>query len=248
MRYFIIILLLIFNLNSFGQKTEIENLINQIRLYEVPENFNFYYVVQKSLSQPKEFDSLQLYQKVKLLRQDLNFPLELINLRKNENVDWKNYDLKNVKYVINEYNYQTTSPPTSKKVEFVKYNIDQKQYDSLIKSTKPHSLIVKKKWYWNKRRVWDNKKFYDELVKAWKMDEKQSIEEKVYFQFSKPIFSKDREYAKVSIFKNRRCKGNGYTALYKNDNGIWKKLIEYNPVASETSITHRRCGQISITY
>jgi len=248
MRYSINILLLIFTLSCFGQKTEIESLVNQIAYQEIPENFKFYYLVQKSLPQPEVLDSISLYRKTTLLRQDLNFPLEFINEKNNENVDWEKYDLKKVKYVINEYNYQTTSPPTSKKVKFVKYNIDQEEFDSLIDSKKPHTLIVKKKWLWNKKRIWKNKKFYNELVKAWKLDKKQNREEKIYFQFSKPIFSKDKQYAKVSIFKSRRCNGNGFTAIYKNNNGIWKKLTEYNQVASETTSTHVRCGDIAVTY
>lgn len=62
------------------------------------------------------------------------------------------------------------------------------------------------------------------------MDDMHKLEEKVYFQFSKPIFSGDNKYAIVSIFKNRRKNGDGFTALYKNENGIWKKIIEYNHV------------------
>ncbi len=240
MRYFIIILLLILSINSFGQKTEIESVINQIASQEVPENFKFYYLMQESLQQPKEFDSLQLYQKTKLLRQDLNFPLELIVAKRSENVDWKDFNLENIKYIGKETH--RSSPPTMKQVYFVKYNIKQSELNSLLKNKNPHTLYIRKKWLWNKKRVWN------EVVKAWKKDEEQNIEEKMYFSFSKPTFSSDFKYARVSIFIYKRCNGNRYTVIYKNENGIWKKLIEYNQVVSKTFLTHVRCGDVLVTY
>lgn len=242
------ILMLLVSSLSFGQKSKIAGLINQISNNEVPENFEYYFLVSRSLEQPKIYDSIQNYQIIGLTMSDKDFPENLIYKQSEEITDWKEYDLKNSKYVFNKYNYQTTSPPTSKNVRFVKYNIGQKEYDSLTKNREPHTLIVKKKWHWNKNRIWKNEKFHKELINAWKLDEEQNKEEKIYFQFSKPIFSKDLKYARISIFKNRRCNGNGVTAIYRNDNGTWKKLIEYNQVASVVSMSHSRCGDISISY
>lgn len=236
------ILLLLVSSFTFGQKSEIENLINQIASNEIPENYEFYFLVSKSLEQPRIYDSIQNHQIRELRMPDKDFPLNLIYKKSEEITDWKEYDLKKSNYVFNEYNYQTTSPPTSKNVQFVKYKIDQNEYDSLIKNKKPNTLIVKKKWLWGKKRIWK------EIVKAWEKDEKESLEEKTYFQFSIPIFSENKKYARVSIFKNRRCNGNGFTALYKNENGIWIKLIEFNQVASETISTHIRCGEIIVNY
>lgn len=248
MRKIFFIYFLIITSCSFGQKAEIENLINQIAVNEVPEKFEYYFLVPKSMEQPKIYDSLQNHRIRELGILDKEFPLNLIYEQSKENTDWKNYDLKKIKYVINEYNYQTTAPPIRKNVQFVTYNIDQSKFDSLIRNKKPSILIIKKKWYWNKKRIWSNKKFYNELVKAWKMDKKQNIEDKVYFQFSKPIFSKDRKYAKVSISINRRCSGDTFTALYSNDKGLWKKLIQYNHLKSVVSTTHSKCEEISIAY
>ena len=233
---------------SFGQKSEIENLITQIANNEIPENYKYYFIVSKSLEQSKIYDSIQNYQIRELRMSDKNFPLNLIYQKNEEITNWTEYELKNSRYVHNEYNYQTTSPPTSKNVRFVKYNIGQKEYNSLTKNRNPHTVIVKKKWFWSKNRIWKNEKFKEELIKAWKIDEKYNIEEKVYFRFSKPIFSKDKKYARISIFKNRRCNGNGFTALYKNDKGTWKKLIEFNQLASEKVSTHIRCGEMMINY
>lgn len=252
----IFIILFLASLNVYGQKSEIEDLINQIANNEVPEDFEYYFLVPKSLEQPKIYDSLQNFQIKESGIPGLDFPLKLNDFPLNliystseEMTNWKNYDLKNVRYVSDEYIYQT-SPPRSKTVRFVKYNIDQDEYDSLMQNKKSHTLLVRKKWFWNKNRIWDNPKFHNELVKAWKIDEEQNVEEKVYFHFSKPVFSKNKKYARVSVFKNKRCKGRGFTAIYeKQDNGIWKKIIEYNRLVSGVISSHIKCEEgIMINY
>ncbi len=252
MQKFIIIVLFLISLSIYGQKAEVEDLINQIAISEVPENFENYFLVPKSLKQPKACEPLQKYRIRELRMSYKDLPLDLIYKQDKENTDWKDYNLKNVEYVYNEHIHDEyiyrTSPPASKHVQFVNYNIDQKKYHNLIKNKKPHTLIIKKKWLWNKKKIWDNKKFYNELIKAWEIDEELNLEEKVYFQFSRPVFSKDRKYVRVSVFKNGRCKGNGFTALYKNVNGVWNKLIEYNQVVSMVSMSHSKCGDVSISY
>ena len=237
MKQKLLIISIFFSLISFGQNPDVKNLINQIADYEVPESFEYYFLVPESLEQPKIYDSLQNYQIRELKMMDKNFPTNLIYEKLGETVNWKNYHLKKVKYVPNE-RIKQISPPINKKVRFVKYNIGKKEYDSLIKNREPHTLIIKKKWFWNKNKIMDNDKFHAELKKAQQIDKENNIEEKIYFQFSKPIFSKDGKYAKVSVFKNWRYNGRGFTALYKNDDGNWKKLIEFNEMARKVSINH----------
>lgn len=231
---------------SFGQKSEIEELINQIAKHEVPENFEYYYLVPKSINQEKITDSLQNYQIRELKMVDKDFPENFINSKsKNETVDWKNYNLNETKLVSDKYNYNhILSPPKTKKIKFVKYNIDQNKYDSLIENKEPYTLIIKKKWYWNKNRIWKNKRLYAEFIENWKIDDKNNPEETIYYHFSKPIFSENKRYAILSFFKQRRCNGNGFTGLYRNDNGIWKKVMEFNQIGSESYSSHIRCEEI----
>ncbi len=240
------ILLLLVSSLSFGQKTEIESLINQISKVEVPENFEYYFLVSKSLEQEKVDDSLQNYQIRELKMVDEEFSENFINKQpKKEIVYWKNYNLNKAKLVPNEYNYNhSLSPPQTKKIKFVKYNIDEKEYDSIVENKEPYTLIIKKKWLWNKKRIWNNTKVYAEFIENWKMDDKNNPEETVYYHFSKPVFSQNKRYALVTIFKRRRCNGNGFTALYRNDNGIWKKVMEFNQIASKSYSTHIRCEEI----
>ncbi|MGS2727938.1 hypothetical protein ACU8DI_15135 [Psychroserpens sp. BH13MA-6] len=230
----------------FGQKSDIENLINQVATNEIPENFKYYYLVSKSIEQEKIDDSLQNYQIRELKIVDEDFSESFVNIQpKKETINWNNYTLNKSKIVSYESNYHNTlSPPQSKKIKFVKYNIDQNKYDSLIKNKEPYTLILKKKWHWNKTRIWKNKQLYAEFIENWKIDEKNNPEESIYYHFSKPIFSENQRYAILTFFKQGRCKGNGFTGLYRNDNGIWKKVIEFNQVESITVSTHIRCEEI----
>ena len=133
-----------------------------------------------------------------------------------------------------------------KKIKFVKYDIEQKKYDSLIENKEPYTLILKKKWLWNKKRIWNNKKLYADFVENWRIDDKNNPEERVYYHFSKPMFSEDKKYAILSVFKKRRCNGNGFIGLYRNDNGIWKKIIEFNQEKSKSVSTHISCEEIKM--
>jgi hypothetical protein len=241
------ILMLSISSFSFGQKSDIENLINQIAKDEVPESFKYYFLVPKSIELEKINDSLQNYEIRELKMADKDFPKNFIYKHpKKEIIDWRQYNLHKANYVSDEYNYNyRLSPPQTKKIKFVKYNINQKKYDSLIDNKAPYTLIIKKKWFWNKKSIWNNKKKLNaEFVKNWKMDDKKNPEETVYFHFSKPIFSEDNKYALVSVFINKRCNGNGFTALYRNDNGIWNKIIESNQIASQCFSTHIKCEEI----
>ena len=246
MKRTIFIIFILCTLNFYGQKSEIENLINQIAIDEVPESFEYYFLVPESLEQPEIFDSIQIEKKRELRLIGKDFPSNLIYERNGETLDWEKYDLNNVRFVSKQYSGRT-SPPTSKSIVFVKYRISQKKYDSLIDNVEPHKIIVKKKWLWNKNKYWENKKLNQELIKAWELDEERNLEEKLYLQISKPIFSKDKKFAKITVNKNWRCDGNGFTSLYRNVNGVWKKLVEYNKVRSEVEMSHSRCGNIAIS-
>lgn len=240
------ILLLISSL-SFGQKTDIEELINQVAKDEVPENFEYYFLVSKSLEKKDTYDTIQNFQIRELKMIDKNFQSKFIQKKLAAPIDWKNYNLKNVHYVSNEF-LSTSSPPRNMNVHFVKFNINQKKYDSLVKNKKPYTLIVKKKWVWNKNRIWSNKKFHELLTKAWEKDKKENIEEEVFFLFSKPIFSENKNYAKISISKNERCYKENFMVLYRKDNGIWKKMMEYNRTSSVVRVMDSKCKNISLRY
>ncbi|MFD1064118.1 hypothetical protein ACFQ1Q_12745 [Winogradskyella litorisediminis] len=249
MKQNLFIISFLLTVNVFGQKSDIEILINQIAKQEVPKHFDYYYLVPKSLEQRKVKDSLQNYEINELQRIDKNFPQKFINTKpKNEIVSWQKYSLENAKLVSVEYDYyKTLAPPNTKRIKFVRYNIEDKELDSLIENKEPYSLIVKKKWLWSKNRIWKNKKYYDEVINIWKTDDINNPEQTVYFHFSKPIFSKNKKYALVSVLKSRRCSGSGFTALYRNDKDIWNKVKKFNRYETKSSSSHIPCEDIRMT-
>ncbi|MCL9805483.1 hypothetical protein NAT51_08115 [Flavobacterium amniphilum] len=244
MKQLIFIISVFFSLNLFGQKQEIENLINQIAAEEVPGNFKYYFLVSESLAPPKEHDSLQNYEIRELKMKDKDFSESILYKEQKDTINWRNYDLNNVHYVSDGHN----RPSKVKKVKFVKYNIDPKEYDSLINNKAPYTLILKKKWFWNKRKIWDIKEFRNILYTAWNEDDINHPEETVYFQFSNPVFSEDKKFAVISVAKEKACTGNGFTALYINENGIWRKLHEFNGYKTVSYSTHFSCDAIGIDY
>ncbi len=59
MKQILLLISIFLTLNLFGQKSDIENLISQVAKVEIPENFEYYFLVPKSLEQEKIDDSLQ---------------------------------------------------------------------------------------------------------------------------------------------------------------------------------------------
>jgi hypothetical protein len=245
MKQFLFFLSIVVCLPLFGQKSNTEDLIDQIAAQEVPESFEYYWLVPESLEQPRINDSIHKYLYRGFIMEDENFPIQLFYAKQVETVNWKNYSLENAHFV--SHPHPNPSPPGGKNIQFVKYTISQNEYDSLVETKKPYTILVRKKWFWKKKNIWKNKKFHNEIKKAWKIDDEKHREDYVYYQFSKPLFSEDGKYAQVSVDKRWRCGGHGFTALYRNDNGIWKKLLEYNPLVTKVITTHARCGEIFIS-
>ncbi len=248
MKNLLIILSFLSCAQVFGQDTVIEQLMNQVARDEVPQNFKYYFLVPKSLEQDKMEDSLQNFQIRALRLLNKNFEASFLYEKpKNETVDWRNFNLKNAAYVSDDRKYnQVLAPPQTKTIRYVKYNIDQSVYDSLNNNKDPYTLIVRKKLLWRKNRIYSNFKRYKEFVENWKLDDKNNPEETVYFHFSKPRFSADGTFAVVTVFKKRRCNGNGFSALYMKENNVWVKILEFNQVSSQSVSSHIRCEELRI--
>lgn len=66
----------------------------------------------------------------------------------------------------------------------------KKTYNVLNKKT--YTLILKTKWFWNKKRIWNNEKFYNNFIEIWKKGDKLNPEESVYFHFSRSLFLENK--------------------------------------------------------
>ena len=210
---FIIIIFQISNI-SFGQNADFENLINQIYKDQVPENFEYYNLVDSSFVTKFDKYSLELDEISFLQKHYSDFPYEeLINASNNCYViSWNNYDLKNAKI------YSIDSIPKFES-QFriniiVPYKISQVEFDSLNRKKKNYEVIVPVKKYWSEKRI-DR-----EIHKAWeKYSNSIEKENKTYFRFSTPLIVNN--YALVTLNQS----GRGATYIYKNTNGIWKQLL-----------------------
>ena len=210
---FILITFLISNI-SFGQKADFENLIHQIYKDRVPENFKYYNLVDSSFV--TKFDKYSLeHDEISFLQKHYSdFPYEeLINASNNCYViNWKNYELKNAKI------YSIDSIPKFESQisinRIVPYKINQVEFDSLNRNKKFYEVIVPVKKFWSKKRI-DR-----EIHKAWETYSNSiDKENKTYFRFSTPLIVNN--YAIINLNQS----GSGATYIYKNTNGIWKKII-----------------------
>ncbi len=226
---FTIILSLLY-FDSFSQKSDIENMINQIAIKEIPNDFRYYYVFEKSIIVDTSYfckscktKKINNILKNEVLKIDPNIPTEIFNEYVDTVLNWNRYHFKNVKFVSN------SSPSYHKKIYTLNRNTNK--LDSLIKNKKPQTLFIRRKWFWSKKRVWK------EVKKAWKKDEEINIEDKVFYSFSYPIFSSDGNYAKITIEKKYIWNGTRSTFIYRFKNGTWEKVFEYIGMQSKLSVS-----------
>ena len=229
----------------FGQKAEIESFINEVIFNELPDNFRFYHLFPKSIEHPLMEYPFTDYRisKIKLAHPD--FPLSFVARTDSEIVDWRDFDLENVRFLKKESTY-FQSPSRTKYVLFVDYGISGKEYDSLFNQKESYEIIVRKKRSWKTENIWKNKKFHDELVRAWEIDEERNPEKTVYYQISTPIFSDDFQYAKISLSSKGRCGDATFSSIYEKVDGKWKKLKEYIHRWVRVGFSHGNCEDMSI--
>lgn len=213
-RLFVIILSLFLTTKLYGQKSEIENLINQASKKVVPTNFEYYNLIDSSFISNFGEHSLEPRKLKELLKEHPDFPLEkFIKTQKDRYIlNWADFNLKNAKI----YPYATI-PKFESQIRIVQlrpFNTPKPLLDSLKKSKKYNEIIVPVKRYWSEKRI--NK----ETEKAWE-DYSNSVktENKVFFQFSTPIFVDN--YAIISL----NTSGGGSQCIFKKINDKWERIF-----------------------
>jgi hypothetical protein len=217
-----ILYLIIFLSTSSYSQSKIDKLINQVANDVIPKDFNYYYLLENSLQDKKANDSIILTfpnGKRELLKAYPNFPFDLGLRVKSEKINWKNYNLEKAKYITEGQAEKITR--TTKEVYFVDENIEKDKFDYLNENKELNSLIVRK------NKSWTEKEIRNEVEKSFKEDAELQKEKKVYYVFSNPIFSKNNEYARISVLLNSRCKGTCATYIYHYKNEVWTQIEEY---------------------
>lgn len=212
-------LTLIFNLFCFGQKSEIESVVNSALPMVVSENFQYFNLLDSGLN--TEFDSNIMDRKEAESLQsqfpDFNYE-EFLSLAQNDSaiVDWNDFDIKNAKV----YAYEDI--PAFKNVvrnyHLVSSDISKDDIQRLIQNKHAQELIVPVKKTWNQKRIQKEcESTYSKLTKSIKP------EDKTYFWASKPLISKNG-YAMLTV--NEGAKGATY--LFKKIGNQWKNIYVFN--------------------
>lgn len=210
------ILIILFPIFSFGQKNNIEILINQIYTDVVPENFEYYNLVDSSFTMDFNKYSILPEELTFLKTEYKDFPYEefIQNNKISSIINWRDYHLEKAKiYSIDSIpKFQTQMQLT----QFVPYKINQDKLDSLNRTKKYYEVIVPIK------KNWSNKKIEKEIEKAWKARVKYvKVENQIYFRFSTPIIIDN--YAIITL--NQGHTGASY--IYKYIEESWIQIFTF---------------------
>lgn len=208
----IIFLLLISSKFCYSQKQEMEELLSQVINREVPTSFHYFNLVDTSGKLYLDTSSFNepIFRNLTLKKYpDFNVA-DFYNITDTEKVNWKFYKLSrsNIqsRNLIPKYEtgYRTT--------KLISRKLPKTYIDSIKRTLDYNEIVVIYGKSWSEKRK--KKKVH---LKWKKHDSKIKEEDKVYYIFSKPIFSKDRHYSIIQIDT-----GSTRTIdLYKKVDGKW---------------------------
>ncbi|WP_162276881.1 hypothetical protein [Mucilaginibacter pedocola] len=174
----------------------------------------FYYLYKKGVN--IEFDKwdFDILQNEKELLKDVPVH-DFIEAIENDtsSIDWSNYHLTNAKCVLQKpvkysYSYKIT--------KIVAY----KAPDSVVQQIRADGYVP-----FRYKGNMSKKRYEKEMNKALERYEKEMpVEDKDLYRFSKPVFSKNRRYALISL----NGSGSGCLYIFRYTDGAWAKLYKFN--------------------
>ena len=201
-----------------AQNALIRDLINQVAKEIVPSENSYYNLVDSSFIIKVDKYTLDEREKYVLLKLHPNFPISLLEQVSDSTIlTWKIFKLDRARYysIVEMPRHMSNGYRISK---IVSNNYSQFQIDSINQKISSSELYVKVKQKWNERKV---QKAYE---RAWKRNDSLiQKEDKIYFSFSTPIFSKDHKYAVVRV----RYGSVEKSLIYEWDSNHWKKIYEF---------------------
>lgn len=215
---YIIIVIFLLPLTAIAQDTLIIGLARQVLKDNVKKEMRYFYLVDSSfITKINNYDAKRIKNDHLHLR-NIDLPVDL-KVTDSTIIKWCDYSFENAKCV--PYKDLPKFPGGNwRSTISVPYNKfkDEKVLDSL-NHLRRNEIYVPVKWYWT------NKKIQKEIAKAWeRFESKFETEEKDFIQLSMPVFSDDKKYAVISI----NNLGHGCSYIYKNINGKWIIIAEYN--------------------
>ncbi|MEN2400837.1 hypothetical protein GKZ90_0013710 [Flavobacterium sp. MC2016-06] len=217
----LILFIFLCSFQVYGQNIDLEKTINLIITEIIPSNFKYINLAEKNLIE-KEFDySIQNYQKREIFIKDSLFPIELITISKEEKrrINWKTFKLNNCK--IYSENDCISIVRNSRYLIKVK---NKTEYDSIINLNIPNAIVVIINPKWGKhKKILEIRKATEKIENV-----EKNIEDQFYFSFSIPVFSENKKYFRIAIYKGKQNKGEGSSKIFKIENETLTEVFEYN--------------------
>ncbi|MDX6188775.1 hypothetical protein SGQ83_05395 [Flavobacterium sp. Fl-318] len=204
-----------------GQNIDLEKTINLIITEITPSNFKYINLADENLI-VKEFDySIQNYEKREIFIKDSLFPIELITTPKEEekSINWKTFKLNNCKI----YSKNDCINLVRKSGYLIEVK-NKSEYDSIINLNIPNTIVVIINPKWGKQKT------TLEIRKATEKIEnvEKNIQDQSYFSFSIPVFSENKKYFRIAIYKGKENNGEGSSKIFKIENETLTEVFEYN--------------------
>lgn len=216
-------LTLIFNLTCYGQKSEIESVVNSALPLVVSENFKYFNLLDSGLN--TEFDSYIMgkdeAESLKLQFPDFNYE-EFLSLAQNDTtiVDWSDFNIKNAK--VYDYENLPAFKTVVRNYHLVSSDISKSDIQKLTQNKHAQELIIPIKKSWNEMRIQKEcENAYSKIIKSMKP------EDKTYFWVSKPLISKNG-YAMLTLNEGTK----GATYLFKKVGNQWKNVHVFHKWSS----------------
>ncbi|WP_289665266.1 hypothetical protein [Flavobacterium panacagri] len=224
----LILFLFVCSFQIYGQHIDLERAMNLMITEIKPDNFKYINLAEENLIE-REFDySIQNYQKREIFIKDSLFPIELIMTPKEEKkrINWKTFKLNNCKI----YTESDCINIVRHSRHLIKVK-NKSEYDSIINLNIPNAIVVIINPGWGKHKT------KLEIRKATEKIEsvEKSIEDHFYFSFSIPVFSEDKKYFRITIYKGKERNGEGTSKIFKIENETLTEVFEYNRWKTEFS-------------
>lgn len=111
---------------------------------------------------------------------------------------------------------------------------NKSEYDSIIKLNilNTNVVIINPKWGKHKKKL-EIRKATEKIKHV-----EENTEDKFYFSFSIPVFSENKKYFRITIYKGRENNGEGSSKIFKIENETLTEILEYNRWKTETSFVN----------
>ena len=214
MKNFITLLLLLISSLIFSQKVETESLVNSFTKDVVPNDFEYYNLLDKSFK--VDFDVDYLNEIIEDSGAKISFFRKEDFINSKPEINWNDYNLE--KAHIFSYDKIPKFRSALNEYILIDKKISRKKFDSLINNKKYSQIIVKVNPSWSEEKK--IKECHKELEKQEKKIKKENRD---FYSLSSPIFSSDKKFA--IIYYRNCCHTNGYLYFYSNNN--WEQYLEF---------------------